>query len=72
LSFFCKSCGDLVAEDNFSFQAVFIPAIGGRVCPDCHENIQHIINELNETGRFTMVDGDGNIMGIVLAIINRE
>lgn len=70
MSFICKSCGDLIAEDAF-FQSVFIPAAGGRVCIECHENIQHIIQELNETGRFTLVDEDGNIMGIVLAIINR-
>jgi hypothetical protein len=71
LSFICKSCQNLVANDEFG-RSIFIPAIGGRVCVKCHTQIQDIIDELHETGmvRFTTVDEDGNIMGIVMEIIN--
>ena len=69
MSFICRSCKELVAEDVF-FQSVYIPGVG-RVCPECHEHIQHIVTELKETGRFTMVDEDGNIMGIIMEIVNR-
>ena len=71
MSFICKSCQNLKADDEFG-RSIFVPAVGGRICIDCYEQIQDIIDELHETGmvRFTTVDENDNIMGIVLEIIN--
>ena len=62
-SFVCKSCGQYFREYFLTF---YIPALKGRVCEECHDQMQETIEELSRTGRFTMVDEDGNIYGIML------
>ena len=69
MSFVCKSCNQLYGEDIFT--SVYIPALQGRVCDDCHYQIQYIIDEISKKGRFTIIDDDGNILNIVLDILNR-
>lgn len=69
MSFVCKSCHQLFGEDSFT--SIYIPALRGRVCDDCHDQIQHIMKELSKKGRFTMIDDDGNILSIVLDIMHK-
>ena len=70
MSFLCKSCGQLFGEDIF-IPTYFIPALKGRVCEDCHDQIHDVMDELSKKGRFTMVDDDGNILSIVLDIMQK-
>lgn len=68
MGFICKSCCQLF-EDEFT--AIYIPSLNGRVCGDCHDQIEDVWEELSKKGRFTMVNEDGKILSIVLEIMNR-
>ena len=58
-SFVCKSCRQFFVE---YFSTFYIPALKGRVCEECYHQIQDSMEEFSRTGRFTMVDEDGNIV----------
>ena len=62
MTFHCKSCKQMFDE----FTAIFIPSLNGRVCEECHDQIEHVWDELSKKGKFTIVDENDNILSIVL------
>ena len=66
MGFICRSCHQLFEE----ITAIHVPLLDGRVCVDCHDQIEHIWEELSQKGRFTMINDDGTILSIILDIMH--